>query len=69
MFTFFVFNNTLPFEDDLKHYVKESNSQNTTCLEIDSTIETTCFGLYWPSSGFYKIEESSIKALTTVRGC
>jgi len=33
-----------------------------------STIETTCFGLYWPSSGFYKIEKSSIIAVTTVEG-
>jgi hypothetical protein len=28
--------------------------------------ETTCFGLYWPSSGFYNIEEESIKAVKTV---
>jgi hypothetical protein len=31
---------------------------------VYSTIETAYFGLYWPSSGFYKIEESSIKAVT-----
>jgi hypothetical protein len=31
-------------------------------------IETTCFGLYWPSSGFYNIKEESIKAVKTVRG-
>jgi hypothetical protein len=35
---------------------------------VYSTIETTCFGLYWPSSGFYIIKEESIKALKTVRG-
>jgi len=30
---------------------------NTTCLEkmLYSKNETTCFGLYWPSSGFYNI--------------
>jgi len=27
---------------------------------VYSAIETTCFGLYWPSSGFYNIEEESI---------
>jgi len=27
--------------------------KNTTCLEkMYSKTETTCFGLYWPSSGF-----------------
>jgi hypothetical protein len=36
---------------------------------VYSAIETTCFGLYWPSSGFYSIKEESIKALKTVRGC
>jgi hypothetical protein len=34
-----------------------------------SAIETTCFGLYWPSSGFYSVKEESIKAVKTVRGC
>jgi hypothetical protein len=28
--------------------------------------ETTCFGLYLPFSGFYIIEEESIKAAKTV---
>jgi len=39
--------------------------KNTTCLEnmVYSAIETTCFGLYWPSSGFYNIKEESIKAV------
>jgi len=36
---------------------------------VYSAIETTCFGLYWPSSGFYIIKEESIKAVKTVRGC
>ena len=36
---------------------------------VYSTIETTYFGLYWPSSGFYNIEEESMKAVKTVRGC
>jgi len=31
--------------------------------------ETTCFGLYWPSSGFYDIKEESIKAVKTAWGC
>ena len=35
---------------------------------VYSAIETTCFGLYWPSSGFYNIEEESINAVKTVRG-
>ena len=41
---------------------------NTTCPEqmVYSAIETTCFGLYWPSSGFYNIEEESINAVKTV---
>ena len=34
---------------------------------VYSAIETTCFGLYWPSSGFYSIEEESINAVKTVR--
>ena len=33
-----------------------------------SAIETTCFGFYWPSSGFYNIEEESINAVKIVRG-
>jgi len=36
---------------------------------VYSAIETTCFGLYWPFSGFYNIEEESIRAVKTVRGC
>ena len=35
---------------------------------VYSAIETTCFGLYWPSSGFYNIEEESINAVKSVRG-
>ena len=35
---------------------------------VYSAIETTCFGLYWPSSGFYNIEEEYINAVKTVRG-
>ena len=30
---------------------------------VYSAIETTCFGLYWPSSGFYNIDEESIIAV------
>jgi len=31
--------------------------------------EATCFGLYWPSSGFYNIKEETIKVVKkTVRG-
>ena len=30
---------------------------------VYSAIETTCFGLYWPSSGFYNIKEESLKAV------
>ena len=33
---------------------------------VYSAIEITCFGLYWPSSGFYNIEEESINAVKTV---
>ena len=35
---------------------------------VYSAIESTCFGLYWSSSGFYDIEEESINAVKTVRG-
>ena len=28
--------------------------------------ETTCFGLYWPSSDFCNIKEESIKGVKTV---
>ena len=35
---------------------------------VYSAIETTRFGLYWPSSGFYNIEEESINAVKTVKG-
>ena len=44
--------------------------RNTTCSEqmAYSAIETTCFGLYWPSSDFYNIEEESINAVKSVRG-
>ena len=34
---------------------------------IYSAIETTCFGIYWSSSGFYNIEEKSINAVKSVR--
>jgi len=34
---------------------------------VYSAIEITCFGLYWPSSGFYNIEEESINAVKTVK--
>jgi hypothetical protein len=49
--------------------IKREYSQNTTCVEktVYSAIETTCFGLYWPSSGFYSIKEESIKVVKTVR--
>jgi len=30
---------------------------------VYSAIETMCFGLYWPSSGFYNIKEETIKAV------
>jgi hypothetical protein len=37
---------------------------------VYSTIETTCSGLYWTSSGFYNIKEESIKAVKKLlRGC
>jgi len=32
---------------------------------VYSAIETTCFGLYWPSSSFYNIEEESINTVKT----
>jgi len=35
---------------------------------VHSAIETACFSLYWPSSGFYNIEEEPINAVKTVRG-
>ena len=51
--------------------IKGEYSQNTTCVEkmVHSAIETTCFGIYWPSSGFYNIKEEPIRAVETVRGC
>ena len=54
----------------LLYRLKENLVRNTTCSEqtVYSAIETTCFGLYWPFSGFYKIEEESINAVKTVRG-
>ena len=54
----------------LLYRLKENLVRNTTCSEqaVYSAIETTCFGLYWPSSGFYNIEEESINAVKTVRG-
>jgi succinate dehydrogenase/fumarate reductase-like Fe-S protein len=36
---------------------------------VYSAIETTCFGLYWPSSDFSNIKVESIKAVKTVKGC
>jgi len=35
---------------------------------VYSAFETTCFGLYWPSSGFYNIKEESIKAVKICEG-
>jgi hypothetical protein len=41
--------------------------QNTACLEkMYSKNETTCFGLYWPSSGFHITLKESIKTLLKV---
>ena len=50
--------------------LKENLVGNTTCSEqmVYSAIATTCFGLYWPSSGFYNIEEESINTVKTVWG-
>ena len=50
--------------------LKENLVRNTTFSEqmVYSAIETTCFGLYWPSSGFYNVKEESINAVKTVRG-
>ena len=55
----------------LLNELKENLVRNTTCSEqmVYSAIETTCFGLYWPSSGFCNIEEESIIAVKTVSGC
>ena len=58
-------------DDGRKYYkLKENLVRNTTCSEqmVYSAIETTCFGLYWPSSDFYNIQEESINAVKTVRG-
>jgi hypothetical protein len=54
--------------DISKSNLKDSIANNTTCLEkiVYSVIETTCFGLFWPSSGFCNIKEESIKAVKTV---
>ena len=43
-------------------------SQNTTCLEkmFYYKNETTCFGLYWPSSDFYSIKEEPIEDAKTL---
>ena len=35
---------------------------------VYSAIETTCFSLYWPSSGFYNIKEESIKGVKNCEG-
>ena len=35
---------------------------------VYSAIGTTCFRLYWPSSGFYNIKEESIKAVKNCEG-
>jgi len=47
---------------------RENLVRNTTCSEqiVYSAIETTCFGLYWPSSGVYNIEEESVNAEYTI---
>jgi len=49
-------------------FLKENLVRNITCSKqiVYSVIETTCFDLYWPSSGFYNIEEESINAVKTV---
>jgi len=31
-------------------------------------IETTCFGIYWPSSGFYNVKEEFINAVKNCEG-
>ena len=43
-------------------------SQNTTSLEkmLYSKNETTCFGLYWPSSGFHNTLRRVYKTLLKV---
>ena len=50
--------------------LKENLVRNATCSEqmVYSAVETTCFGLYWPTSGFYNIEEEPINAVKTVWG-
>ena len=55
---------------DIPNQLRENLVRNTTCSEqmVYSAIETTCFGLYLPSSGFYNIDEESINAVKTVRG-
>ena len=60
---------TQPKEQDIS-LLKENLVRNTTCSEqiVYSAIETTCFGLYWPPSGFYNIEGESINAVKTMRG-
>ena len=35
---------------------------------VYTAIETTCFGIYWPSSGFYNIEEESRVAVKNCVG-
>ena len=60
----------VPLHSDVNTYkLKENLVRNTTSSEqmVYSAIETTCFGLCWPSSGFYNIEEESINAVKTVR--
>ena len=34
---------------------------------VYSAIETTCFGLYWPSSGFYSIAVKTVRGLLIKR--
>jgi len=48
--------------------IKGKYSQKHNLFRKKKYIETTCFGLYWPSSGFYNIKEESIKAVKTVKG-
>ena len=42
--------------------IQREYSQNTTCVEkmVYCAIETTCFGLYWSSPGFYNIKEKNL---------
>ena len=47
----------------LGRYMRGNIVKNTTCLEkiLYSKNKTTCFGLYWPSSGFYNTFKKSLR--------